>query len=219
MHNLKRIRVLLADDHKIVRECLHALLRSEPDIEVIGEADNGLLIGDLVADLQPDVLLLDLMMPGLNGLEVTRQVCKRSPHVRVIVLSMHSNENYVLEALHNGAAAYVNKDSHVENLVLAIRTAQRGRPSLSPMTDNLTRAAFSEEPQPSAQDLYDSVTPREREVLQLAAEGNSNSDIAAKLFISRRTAELHRTRVLLKLHIRNQTGLIKFAIRRGLISP
>ena len=218
MHTLKRIRILLADDHKIVRECLSALLQSEPDMDVIGQDDNGLLVADMVTGLRPDVLVLDLMMPGLNGLEVTRQVCKRSPQVRIIVLSMHGDENYVLEALRNGAAAYMIKDSHVENLIGAIRTAERSRP-FHPTLSHLTLpTAFGDEILLSTQDLYESVTPREREVLQLAAEGNTNSDIAERLSISRRTAELHRTRVLTKLHIHNQTGLVKFALRKGLIS-
>jgi two-component system response regulator NreC len=200
----------------IVRQCVRTLLEAEEDLDVIGEAAEGLTVIEMVTRLRPDVLVLDLRMPGLNGLEVMRQVKMRGLPVRVVFLSMYSNENYVLEALRNGAVGYVLKDAGVEMLTHAIRTARDGAVYLSPAlvgsSANATVATLGLE------DAYNTVTPREREVLQLAAEGYSNDEIAVRLSISRRTAELHRTRVVSKLRLENQTGLIKFALRKGLIS-
>ncbi len=215
---MKRTRVVLADDHLIVLQGLRALLMSEPEMQVVGEVSEGLQVADRVCQLSPDVLILDLMMPGLNGLEVTRQVHKRFPQVRIIVLSMHASPAYVLEALRHGAVGYVLKDSSTEDLVTAIRNTMNGTRYLSPALAAVLPAALSQEALQPASDPYDTVTAREREVLQLSAEGHTNEDIAQKLSISRRTAELHRTHILEKLRLRNQTGLVKFAIRKGLVS-
>ena len=213
-----QIKVVLADDHQIVRACLRAVLGAEPDIEVIGEAADGLQVADVVARLTPDALVLDLMMPGLNGLEVIRHVHRRSPDVRIIVLSMHADEGYILEALRNGAVGYVLKDASADNLITAVRTAAAGTRYLSPALNETVSIELSRQALEAAPDPYEKVTAREREVLQLAAEGHTNEAIAAMLFISRRTAEVHRTRVLEKLHLHNQTGLVKYAIRKGLVS-
>ena len=212
------IKVVLADDHRIVRECMRALLGQEPNVEVIGEVGDGLQVGDTVARLNPDVLLLDLKMPGLDGLEVIPLVQKRSPHVRIIVLSMHSDEAHIYEALRKGAVGYVLKDSSVEDLVAAIRTAQKCARYISPSLAATLPEEFTEEALQTPPDPYDRVTTREREVLQLAADGATNDDIARKLSISPRTAEVHRTHVLEKLHVHNQTGLVKYAVRKGLVS-
>ncbi len=185
---------------------------------MVGEADDGLKVGEIVSRLNPNVLVLDLMMPGLNGLEVIRQVRQRSPSVRIVVLSMHDHESYVLEALRNGAVGYVLKGSSVEILMTAIRTAREDQRFLSPTLTGLVPPMVSQRELESAPDPYDTVTLREREVLQLAAEGYSNEAIAARLSISRRTAELHRAHVLFKLSIHNQTGLVRYAIRKGLVS-
>jgi len=210
--------VILADDHQIVRQGLRALLEAEPDVDVVGEVSEGLTVADMVTKLNPDVLVLDLMMPGLNGLEVTRQVNQRSPGVRIIVLSMHANEAYVLEALRNGAAGYVLKESSTETLVTAIRTTMEGRRYLCAPLSEMAMEAFLQKAQNVAVDPYDSLTGREREVLQLAAEGHTNTAIADRLSISPRTAEVHRARIMEKLQLTNQTGLIKYAIRKGLLS-
>ena len=212
------VKVILADDHQIVRQGLRALLEAEPDMEVVGEVSEGLSVADTVTKLAPDVLVLDLMMPGLHGLEVTRQVNQRSPSVRIIVLSMHANEAYVLEALRNGAAGYVLKDSSTDTLVTAIRTTMEGRRYLCAPLSEMAMEAFLQKAQNVAIDLYDSLTGREREVLQLAAEGYTNTAIADRLSISPRTAEVHRSRIMEKLQLTNQTGLIKYAIRKGLLS-
>jgi len=184
---------------------------------VVGEVSEGLSVADTVTRLAPDVLVLDLMMPGLNGLEVTRQVSQRSPSVRIIVLSMHANEAYVLEALRNGAAGYVLKDSSTDTLVTAIRTTMEGRRYLCAPLSEMAMEAFMQKAQNVAVDPYDSLTGREREVLQLAAEGHTNTAIADRLSISPRTAEVHRARIMEKLQLTNQTGLIKYAIRKGLL--
>jgi len=209
--------VILADDHQIVRQGLRALLEAESDMTVVGEVSEGLSVADTVTRLAPDVLVLDLMMPGLNGLEVTRQVSQRSPSVRIIVLSMHANEAYVLEALRNGAAGYVLKDSSTDTLVTAIRTTMEGRRYLCAPLSEMAMEAFLQKAQNVAIDPYDSLTGREREVLQLAAEGHTNTAIADRLSISPRTAEVHRARIMEKLQLTNQTGLIKYAIRKGLL--
>jgi len=211
------VKVILADDHQIVRQGLRALLEAEPDMTVVGEVSEGLSVADTVTRLAPDVLVLDLMMPGLNGLEVTRQVSQRSPSVRIIVLSMHANEAYVLEALRNGAAGYVLKDSSTDTLVTAIRTTMEGRRYLCAPLSEMAMEAFLQKAQNVAIDPYDSLTGREREVLQLAAEGHTNTAIADRLSISPRTAEVHRARIMEKLQLTNQTGLIKYAIRKGLL--
>ena len=211
-------KVILADDHQIVRQGLRALLEAESDMEVVGEVSEGLTVADTVTKLAPDVLVLDLMMPGLNGLEVTRQVSQRSPNVRIIVLSMHANEAYVLEALRNGAAGYVLKESSTETLVTAIRTTLEGRRYLCAPLSEMAMEAFIQKAQNVAVDPYDSLTGREREVLQLAAEGHTNTAIADRLSISPRTAEVHRARIMEKLQLTNQTALIKYAIRKGLLS-
>ncbi len=215
---MPNIKVILADDHQIVRQGLRALLEAEPDVDVVGEVSEGLTVADMVTKLNPDVLVLDLMMPGLNGLEVTRQVNQRSPGVRIIVLSMHANEAYVLEALRNGAAGYVLKESSTETLVTAIRTTMEGRRYLCAPLSEMAMEAFLQKAQNVAVDPYDSLTGREREVLQLAAEGHTNTAIADRLSISPRTAEVHRARIMEKLQLTNQTGLIKYAIRKGLLS-
>jgi len=211
------VKVILADDHQIVRQGLRALLEAESDMTVVGEVSEGLSVADTVTRLAPDVLVLDLMMPGLNGLEVTRQVSQRSPSVRIIVLSMHANEAYVLEALRNGAAGYVLKDSSTDTLVTAIRTTMEGRRYLCAPLSEMAMEAFMQKAQNVAVDPYDSLTGREREVLQLAAEGHTNTAIADRLSISPRTAEVHRARIMEKLQLTNQTGLIKYAIRKGLL--
>ena len=209
--------ILLADDHTVVRQGLRALLEGEPDLTVIGEAADGLDAVQRTERLRPDVLVVDLMMPGLGGLEVVRQVRQRVPGTHVVVLSMHANEAYVLEALRNGASGYVLKDASVTELVQAVRTAHQGHRYLSPVLSERAIAAYVEQARPTPVDLYDTLTTREREVLHLAAEGRTNAEIAARLTISPRTAETHRANLLRKLGLQNQTDLIRYALRRGIL--
>jgi two-component system response regulator NreC len=213
----KEITLILADDHKVVRQGLRKVLEADPHFRVIGEAGNGLEVTRLVARLRPDVLVLDLMMPGLNGLEVARQVAKRSPRTHVVILSMHRDESYVLEALKNGAAAYVLKDSSAEELIKAVEEAAAGRHYLSPPLSNSAIEAYVQRGSAVAMDAYDSLSSREREVLQLAAEGHTNTDIGKRLFISPRTVEIHRANMMEKLALRNQTDLIRYALKRGIL--
>jgi DNA-binding NarL/FixJ family response regulator len=209
--------IVLADDHHVVRQGLRALLEAEPDFSVIGEAGDGLEALQLIEQLKPNVLVLDLMMPGLNGLEVTRQAGKHSSHTRIVILSMYANEAYVLEALGNGASAYVLKDSSSADLVLAVREAASGRRYLSPPLSDRAIEAYQEKAKAASLDNYETLTTREREVLQLAAEGNTSSEIAARLGISPRTAETHRTHLMHKLSLHTQADLIRYALRRGII--
>jgi DNA-binding NarL/FixJ family response regulator len=212
---LHRTKIVLADDHRIVRECLRALLEAELDIEVIGEVSDGLQVAEAVVRLAPDVLVLDLVMPGLNGLEVTRHVKICAPAVSILILSMHGNDNYVREAFGNGAAGYVLKDESVETLIAAIRTVREGKRYLCPSLQERTGSLLGPD---GEADPYETVTQREREVLLLAAEGYTSVSIAAKLAISPKTVELHRARILEKLNLRSHTDLVRYAIRRGLLA-
>ncbi len=212
------ISIILADDHPVVRRGMQTLLEAEPDFSVIAEAGDGLESVRLVESLQPDVLILDLMMPGLSGLEVLRIVRKRSPRTRVVVLSMHDNNAFVAEALKNGATGYVLKGSDEENLVRAVQEAATGRRFLSPPVTERAIDAYIEQARAAQFDPHETLTAREREVLQLAAEGKTGAEIAARLHISQRTVENHRAGLMRKLGLKNQSELVRYALRRGLIS-
>ncbi len=209
--------IILADDHNVVRQGLRALLEAEPDLSIVGEANNGLDAVELSEHLKPDVLVVDVMMPGLNGLEVAREVTQRSPQTKVIVLSMHANEAYVLEALKNGAVGYVLKDSCADELVQAVRQANTDKCYLSSPLSERAIAAYVQKAKKTALDPYDTLTTREREVLQLAAEGHTSAEIAARLFISARTVETHRANLMHKLGLNNQVDLVRYALRRGIL--
>jgi two-component system response regulator NreC len=209
--------IVLADDHHVVRQGLRSLLEGEPDFSVVGETGDGLEAAQLVERLQPDVLVLDLMMPSLNGLEVTRQVSQRSPQTHVVILSMHANEAHVLEALRAGAAAYVLKESTSAELVRAVHEAVAGRRYLSPPLSERAIEVYLQKAKPAALDPYETLTAREREVLHLVAEGHTNAEIADRLFISRRTVETHRANLMRKLSLRTPTDLISYALRRGIL--
>lgn len=214
---MKTTTIVLADDHRIVRQGLHALLAAEADFKVVGEADDGREALEQVRRLAPDVLVLDLMMPGLNGLEVARQLHKQTPKVGVVVLSMHDDEGFVLEALANGVSAYVLKDSNSSDLIQAVREAAAGRRYLSaPLSDRVIET-YLQMAKTGTMDKHETLTTREREVLQLSAEGHTNSEIAARLGISTRTAETHRSRLMHKLALHTQADLIRYALRRGII--
>ena len=211
------IKLILADDHQVVRKGFKALLSIEPDLEIVGEAGDGYEALKLTEELQPDVLVLDLMMSGINGLEVTRQLNKKPGHTAIIILSMHSNEAYVLEALRSGAKAYVLKESPSEELVRAIHEVYCGRRYLSSSLTERVIEAYTKNTEAQAIDPYDQLTSREKEILQLAAQGHTNNMIASRFFISPRTVETHRTNFMRKLNLHNHSQLIQFAIRHGLI--
>lgn len=214
---MKITTIVLADDHRIVRQGLHALLTAEADFKVVGEAGDGREALEQVKRLTPDVLVLDLMMPGLNGLEVARQLHKQSSKVGVVVLSMHDDEGFVLEALANGVSAYVLKDSNSSDLIQAVREAAAGRRYLSPPLSDRVIESYLQMAKIGTMDKHETLTTREREVLQLSAEGHTNSEIAARLGISTRTAETHRSRLMHKLGLHTQADLIRYALRRGII--
>ena len=209
--------IVLVDDHPVVRRGLRVLLEAEPEFRILGEAGEGLEAVQLVERLKPDVLVLDLMIPGLNGLEVTRQVSQRSPRTRVVILSMHANEAYVLEALRNGATGYVLKDAGADEVVKAIREVAAGRRYLSPPLSERAIETYVQKANTAPLDLYDTLTTREREVLHLAAEGHSSPEIADRLSISPRTVETHRGNLMRKLNLRTQTDLVRYALRRGIL--
>jgi two-component system, NarL family, response regulator NreC len=211
------IDLFLADDHHIVRKGLQALLSTESDFRIVGESGDGIETLELVEKLKPHILVLDIMMGGINGLEVTRQLSKKCPQTGIVILSMHSNEGYVLEALRSGARAYILKDNTTEDLVKAIREVAAGHRYLSSPLSERAIAAYTDKTETSSSDPYEQLTTREREILQMAAQGSNNSEIAARLFISPRTVETHRANVMRKLGIRSQSDLIKFAMMRGII--
>lgn len=209
--------IVLADDHQIVREGLRSLLEAEADFSVIGEAADGRDAVERVERLKPSVLILDLVMPSLSGLEVTRQVRQRVPQTRIIVLSMHDNEAYVLEALRNGASGYVLKDTSAATLVQAVRAVAAGGRYLCGLLSERAIEAYLQKSSDAPVDAYETLTTREREVLQLAAEGHGNTDIAARLSISPRTVEIHRTNLKRKLALHTQVDLVRYALRRGIL--
>lgn len=194
------------------------MLKEEPDFNVVGEADDGLEALEMVKKLNPDVVVLDLMMPGLNGLEVARQLSKQTPHTKIIILSMYDDEGFVLEALSNGVSAYVLKDAGSSDLIQAVREVRDGHRYLSPSLSDRAIEVYEQMTKAGTMDKYETLTTREREVLQLSAEGRTNSEIAGRLGISIRTAETHRSKLMHKLGVHTQADLTRYAIRRGIIS-
>lgn len=210
--------ILLADDHQVLREALRLLLEMQSDFEVIAETGDGLDAVVLTEKYKPDVLIVDMMMPGLSGLEVARRTKRVSPTTKVIVLSMYDTESYVVESLQEGVAGYVLKKSSSEELVFAIRQALDGNLYLSPsLNERAIQAYLQRSADSRIEDPLNTLTDRERDVLQLAAEGLSNPQIAEKLTLSARTVEMHRGNLLKKLGLKSQTDLVKFAVKRGLV--
>jgi DNA-binding NarL/FixJ family response regulator len=213
---MKAICVLLADDHTLIRAGIRGLLQGLDGVEVIGEAGDGHEALQLAQTLHPDIVLLDIGMPALNGLEVAARLTKLDPAMRVVILSMHISEEYVLQALRAGAAGYLLKGSAVAELELAIRAVARGDIYLSPavsrsVVDEYVRRTGGEA------DPLAALTPRQREVLQLVAEGHSSKDIAQQLGLSYRTIETHRNQLMKRLDIHDLTGLVRFAVRVGIV--
>ncbi len=214
---MEKIRVLLAEDHTIVRQGISALLRSEPDMEVAGEASDGLEAVEMAKKLIPDVVLMDIAMRNLNGLEATRKIKKLFPHMKVLVLTMYDNEEWIFQILRAGASGYLIKDSAMTDLTSAIRAIHQGDSYLSPsiskkvIDEYIRKAEMGEKT-----GMEDLLSDREREILQLIAEGHSAPKIASCLCISKKTVEAHKTHIMEKLNIHDKVGLIKYAIRMGL---
>ena len=214
---MHRTTLVLADDHPVVRQGLRALLEAEEEFAVIGEEADGLAVVDVVDRLRPDVLLLDVRMPGLTGLEITRQITQRGLKTRVLILSMHDNEIFVREALRHGASGYVLKDASPAEMLEAVRTVRSGRRYLSRALADRAIAAYAHQADTSPADPYETLTTREREILQLAAESSSLGEIGARLGISPRTVETHRAHLMAKLGLQSQADLIRYAVRRGIL--
>lgn len=213
-----RTRIVLAYDHRLLREALRALLEAEPDLRIIGECDDGRKVVRAVKRLAPQVLVVRFMMPGLSGLEVTRQVRDQVPTTSVVILSMHASELYAAQGLRHGAAAYVVMEAAGRDLVQAVRAAGSGRRYLSPPLTARGVDAHMQRTLASAVDLYEILTTREREVLHLAADGYGNPQVSVTLGISQRTAETHRAHLMHKLGLQSQTELVRYAIERGIVS-
>ena len=214
------LRVILADDHQLVRAGLRSLLQSFDNVQVLVECSNGHETLERVEALYPDVLLLDITMPGLNGLEVARRVRKLSPTTQVLVLSMHAGPEYVTQALRAGVAGYLIKDSAVEELRIALDALAAGRPYLSPAISQTVLHGYlrtGKAPADAGVEL-DKLTARQREILQLLAEGHGTRDIAKRLHLSVKTVESHRSQLMDRLDIHDVPGLVRFAIRVGLVS-
>lgn len=210
--------IVLVEDHHIVRQGLKSMLAAVKGFRLLGEAADGLAALELVQKHKPNVLVLDLMIPRLHGLEVVRRVGREYPLTRILVLSMNAEEPYVVESLRSGALGYVLKDCATSNLPDAIRSVAAGKRYLSPaLAERAIDALFQDRGGPGL-DPYDTLTERERLVLQLAADGLGNPEVAKKLFISPRTAESHRANLMHKLGLRSQTDLVRYAIRKSIIS-
>jgi len=211
------VRVLLADDHALVRAGIRALLQDLEGVTVVAEAGNGADVLELARTHRPDVVLLDISMPGLSGLDVSAQLERELPEVRVVVLSMHANEEYVLQALRSGAVGYLLKDSATAELELALKAVMQGETYLSPRISKQVVEGYVQRvgaDQPASEKL----TPRQREVLRLIAEGHSTKEIAHRLELSVKTVETHRAQLMERLQIRDIAGLVKYAIRNGLVT-
>jgi len=210
--------IVLADDHPIVRQGLNALLSAEPGFSIVGEAARGDEALDLVQRLHPSVLIIDLKMPGLDALEVIRQVKHRSPFTQTLVLSMHAGRAYVTEALRSGATGYVLKDLDIHSLVHAVREVAAGRRYLSPSISSLVVDAYVERSKDQPPDPYETLTARERQILRLTAEGAATAHIGASLGISPRTVETHRTHLMRKLGLKTQGDLVRYSLQRGIVT-
>jgi len=209
----EKIRILLADDHAVVRQGFKMILAAQPDMEIVGEAGNGREALDLAGQLQPDVIVMDVAMPELNGIEATRRVADLSPRSRVLELSMHKDSVYVREILRAGARGYLLKDSISSDLLAAVRAIARGEGYLSPGVSDAVLNDYRRH----VTDPIDLLSSREREVLQMIAEGKTNKEIATVLNLSVYTVDAHRGRIMEKLNVHSVTDLVRFAVRSGLV--
>jgi two-component system response regulator NreC len=212
------IKVLIADDHQIMREGLRTMLEKESDIQVLGEAEDGRMVLRMAADLAPDVIIMDVAMPDLNGIEATRQIVAALPGVKIIALSMHDDRRFVLNMLKAGAAGYMLKDCAFKDLAKAIRVVMSHRTYLSHEVADIVVKDYLSSANPQESSAFQLLSPREREVLQLIAEGKTSALIGESLHISIKTVETHRQQIMVKLKIRSVAELTKYAIREGLTS-
>lgn len=219
MMTTKPIRILLADDHVVMRSGLRVLLERQPGLQVVAEAADGREAMTMAEAHLPDVAVMDVAMPNLNGIEATRQITAKFPQIAVVILSMHSDESYVLRALKSGARGYLLKDAPEMDLISAIRAVHDGKAYFSPVISKMLVEDYMRQlQQRGAEDSYELLTAREREVLQLLAEGKSNKDVAAQLNLSPYTVETHRSNILQKLNLHGTPELILYAVRKGVIS-
>ena len=209
----KKIRILLADDHAVVRQGFRLLLDEQPDMEVVGEAGNGREAVQCAADLKPDVIVMDVAMPELNGIEATRRINEEAPHSRVLALSMHKDAVYVREMLRAGARGYLLKDAIDRDLITAIRNVAEGDGYISPAVSDAVLSDYRRH----VSDPIDLLSSREREILQMLAEGKTNKEVAAMLHLSVHTVDAHRGRIMEKLNLHSIGELVRFAVRNGLI--
>jgi two-component system response regulator NreC len=216
---MKKLRILLADDHIVMRTGLRALLERQPNLEVVGESENGRDTVELAASLAPDVVVMDVGMPILNGIEATKTIVTQRPATAVVILSMHADESYVMRALKAGARGYLLKDSAAADLISAIHAVSQNKSFFSPKVSRILAEDYVRVlKQKGAVDSYDLLTNREREILQLVAEGKANKEVATALNISPYTVETHRRHILEKLNLHNPAELILYAVRKGIIS-
>jgi two-component system response regulator NreC len=216
---LKKIRILIADDHGIVRKGLRLQLEQNTAFEVVGEATEGREAVRMAEELAPDVVIMDIAMPNLNGIQATTQVVKKNPQIAVIILSMYSDETYLMRTLAAGAKGYLLKDSADVDLHRAVEVVAQGKPFFSPaIADTLLEDYLRQLQQRGLQDSYDLLTEREKEILQLLAEGKSNKDVASILNLSTNTVETHRTRIMQKLDLHSTADIVLYAVRKGIIS-
>ena len=212
------MKILLADDHKVLRSGLRRILEDHDDLEVVGEAADGREAVDLANSLEPDIVVMDIGMPQMNGMEATRQILSKHPRMNVLILSMYADENYVVQVLRAGARGYLLKDTAEEDLIDAVRSVAGGTPFFSPkiarllVGDSMQRLRNE-----AASDTYELLTPREREVLQLIAEGKSNKEVAQHLFVSPTTVETHRARIMDKLDLHSTAEIVLYAVRKGIV--
>jgi DNA-binding NarL/FixJ family response regulator len=213
------IRILLADDHTVVRDGLRALVEKQPDMAVVAEASDGRDSVRLAEEHTPDVVVMDIAMPNMNGIEATRRILAANPRTAVVILSMHHDESYVLRSLKAGAKGYLLKDSLRSDMVEAIRAAAQGRSYFTRKVSRILREDYVREMERrGVDDTYELLTDREREILQLVAEGRTNKEVAALLNVSLTTVETHRTHILQKLDLHSVPELILYAVRKGIIS-
>ncbi|MGH2348246.1 MAG: response regulator [bacterium] len=216
----KPVRILIAEDHAMVREGIRMILATQPDFEVIGEASGGAEAVDIVANLHPDIVVMDISMPGMNGVDATRAIRKTHPDVHVLILTMHEEESFVFQLLQLGASGYVLKRAAATDLVDAVRAASRGEAFLYPAVARSLVQDYLENVRTGRRSpRQDGLTDREREVLVLIAEGFTNAQIADKLFISVKTVQTHRTHIMEKLDLHDRGHLVRYAVRKGLIQP